>query len=254
MTIWPDISAALTRIADLENVRILLAVESGSRAWGFPSLDSDWDVRFVYVRRDRDRYATLWPGRDVLEATQGDLDFAGWDIVKALRLAEKSNPGILEWLQSPIIYGADPSFVGPLRAIMERFQPRALMYHYASLAHRCHAAYLKQPGPARLKKYLYAIRPIMCVEWMVEHGDRVPPILFDRLRKSVRVDRDVEAEIADLLERKSRGMEGEEGRYPALDRYIVEGIEWARDEAAKADADRQPNRAALDELYRRVIG
>ena len=44
----------LKKIEEQENVKIIMAIESGSRAWGFASPDSDYDVRFIYVRKEED--------------------------------------------------------------------------------------------------------------------------------------------------------------------------------------------------------
>jgi len=108
---WTHIMSELRSIETREDVRILFAIESGSRAWGFASPDSDFDVRFVYVRR-QDWYLSLTPGRDVIELPLvGDDDINGWDIRKALNLALKPNPVLLEWLSSPVQYIWDADIV-----------------------------------------------------------------------------------------------------------------------------------------------
>lgn len=110
----------LQEIEKKENVKILLAVESGSRAWGFESPDSDYDVRFIYVRQKED-YLRLDKIRDVIELPLNDvLDMNGWDLQKALRLLHKSNPTLFEWLASPIVYLETP-FAEELRAIMPKY-------------------------------------------------------------------------------------------------------------------------------------
>ena len=94
----------LKEIEQKENVKIIMAVESGSRAWGFASPDSDYDVRFVYVRRPED-YLRLEKTKDVIEWQLDDvLDINGWDLKKALQLMHDSNPSIFEWCASPIVY------------------------------------------------------------------------------------------------------------------------------------------------------
>ena len=94
----------LREIETTENVRIVYACESGSRAWGFPSADSDYDVRFLYVH-PLEWYLSVDVKRDVIERPlQGGLDISGWDLKKALQLFRKSNPPLLEWLGSPIVY------------------------------------------------------------------------------------------------------------------------------------------------------
>ena len=104
------IRSMLADVEASEDVRICLAVESGSRAWGFPSADSDYDVRFIYVRHP-DSYLSIEDVRDVIERPLTDnIDLSGWDIRKALHLFRKSNPPLLEWLQSPMVYSDRPSF------------------------------------------------------------------------------------------------------------------------------------------------
>lgn len=98
------IEEKLNEIEKNEEVKILLAVESGSRAWGFPSPDSDYDVRFIYLRK-LNEYLKLETIKDVIEWQLDDvLDINGWDIKKVLQLMFKSNPSIIEWLSSPIVY------------------------------------------------------------------------------------------------------------------------------------------------------
>ena len=100
----------LSTIEKRENLTILLAVESGSRAWGFPSPDSDYDVRFFYIR-PREYYLSLEKRRDVVELPFDDvLDISGWDFDKTLRLLRSSNPTLFEWVSSPIIYRKHPAF------------------------------------------------------------------------------------------------------------------------------------------------
>ena len=109
------INQALDHVEADDDVAILLAVESASRAWGFPSSDSDYDVRFVYVRPP-DWYLSidLEARRDVIEYPLKDnIDLSGWDLRKALRLFRKSNPPLLEWLQCPIVYRERCSFAAP---------------------------------------------------------------------------------------------------------------------------------------------
>ena len=87
-----------------EDVRVLYACESGSRAWGFASPDSDYDVRFIYVHRP-DWYLSIVDRRDVIERPIVDeYDLSGWELRKTLRLFRKSNPPLIEWLGSPIVY------------------------------------------------------------------------------------------------------------------------------------------------------
>ena len=167
-----DIHTRLAALAYAHEVDVLFACESGSRAWGIESPDSDFDIRFVYLH-PRDWYLQLHERRDVIERTDGLLDFSGWDVRKALRLAHRSNPALLEWLRSQIVYVRDAR-LDPLFGIMETFSARALMHHYLSLPHRHKKAYWKDGEPVRLKKYLYALRPLFAIAYMHEHGHARP--------------------------------------------------------------------------------
>ncbi len=177
--IAPDKRAAiLSSLADIEqrhDVRVLLACESGSRGWGFSSPDSDYDARFIYVHR-QPWYLTVnestGPGdaqRDVIELPIDDeLDVSGWDLRKALRLVSKSNPTLIEWLRSPIIYQQDHTAVSQLWKAAESFySPLGTWWHYFNMARSNHRGYLRGET-VRTKKYLYVLRPLLACQW-IEH-------------------------------------------------------------------------------------
>ena len=136
------IAERLQSIEEQENIRILHAVESGSRAWGFASPDSDYDVRFIYVR-PRDFYLKLEATRDVLEYPINDLlDINGWDLQKTLRLLHRSNPLVFEWFKSPIVY-KNTHFSGEFISIMENyFLAKSGLYHYLHMAAGNYREYL----------------------------------------------------------------------------------------------------------------
>lgn len=148
------IQEKLCRIEESEHINILLAVESGSRAWGFASLDSDYDVRFVYIRKPED-YLRLDAIRDVIELPIDDvLDINGWDLQKTLRLLYKSNPTLFEWFSSPIIY-QETEFADKFRDLMVRFfSSKKTLHHYISMAEGNYREYLKG-DLVRVKKYFY---------------------------------------------------------------------------------------------------
>jgi hypothetical protein len=130
----------LGKIEQAHNCEILLAVESGSRAWGFPSPDSDNDVRFFF-RRPLKSYLAIDPERDVIETPMdGDWDVNGWDITKALRLMVKGNATVGEWLNSPLIYRENEKsdFSYRLRDLLAvHADPRLSARHYYGLANSC---------------------------------------------------------------------------------------------------------------------
>src|SRR5262245_60699643 len=171
----------LAAAAAEEGVRVLYAAESGSRAWGFPSPDSDFDVRFLYAQ-ERDWYVSLAEERDVIERPLDEhrVDLAGWDIRKALRLLLRSNPALYEWLVSPIVY-ADAPLPAELKAMFEAAAaPRALANHYWSIARSQWRGEIAGRSQVRLKKYFYVVRPLLSLAWVVQHKGP-PPMAFGDL-------------------------------------------------------------------------
>lgn len=172
----------LAWVEQTEHVRILLAVESGSRAWGFASPDSDYDVRFIYVR-PKDDYLRLEKCRDVIELPINEvLDINGWDLHKTLQLLHKSNPTLFEWLSSPIVY-IETDFAAKFRAIMAHyFSSKRGLYHYLSMASGNYSEYLKG-DMVRAKKYFHVLRPVLACRWILDKGTP-PPMLFSELMES----------------------------------------------------------------------
>lgn len=220
----------LSGIESRHRVRILMAVESGSRAWGFASPDSDFDVRFVY-QEPIDRMLRLYPERDVIEqwspyhpdGTGVPIDLVGWSLPKALRLAVASNPQLCEWASGTVTYQADLDFMDQLRLLTDRASPRVLVHHYRGLAKKTVCDYLAGPGEPRGKKYLYAVRSLLAASWMLDHPTpgSAPPVRFDRLRSETPVIGPVDAAIQDLLDWKTGLGETEaHRRFPVLDRWI----------------------------------
>ena len=183
-----EIDKELAAIEHEEGVKILFAIESGSRAWGFPSTDSDYDVRFVYVR-PQDWYLSVFEGRDVIERPiSGLLDINGWDLRKALALLRKSNPALMEWLNSPIVYRNTPC-ADALRALTnEAFLPLASCHHYRSMF-RQHQSRSAGRNKVRIKHYLYSIRPILAARWVITHQSQPPMRFVDLLEAFLPSDR-----------------------------------------------------------------
>jgi predicted nucleotidyltransferase/aspartyl/asparaginyl beta-hydroxylase (cupin superfamily) len=217
----------LDAIERKERCRILFAVESGSRAWGFPSPDSDYDVRFVYARR-APWYLSIYPGRDVVETPiEQEMDVNGWDLRKALHLILKSNAVISEWLETPIVYRRDASAVSRLRRFADRvLNPRALTYHYVHLAQRQVATKLARDQIA-LKRYFYALRPALALRFLRLQAGRPPMHLRDLVARTTLPAGTIRT-IEKLVVAKSRTREmGEGPRIPALDRLISAEIAHA---------------------------
>ena len=201
-------------------VRVLFACESGSRGWGFASPDSDYDVRFLYVH-SLEWYLRVDAQRDVIELPIDDeLDVCGWEWRKALGLLKGANPTLIEWLDSPVVYRQDDATVQALKKLIPHwFSPVRARWHYYSMARKNFRGYL-QGEQVRLKKYFYVLRPLLAVRW-VEAGKGVPPMRFDELLAGSELEMGLRAEIDELLERKQRAGEAENGpRRPLLHAFI----------------------------------
>jgi uncharacterized protein len=247
-----QILARLDDIARAERIRIILAVESGSRAWGFASADSDYDVRFLYVRRVED-YAALTVPRDVIERPlEGEIDLSGWDLRKALSLGLRWNPALVEWLTSPIVYAQAGWEADALRGLFAVPQSRtALIRHYYGLASRQFGRNIDGRAEVNLKKYFYVVRPAAALLWLETRGDETPPMSLPALLDGVALPADVVSAIVDLRARKARGVEAGKGaRIAALDAFCVARMEWARAHLPKTAQGVDPAlRAAAEALF-----
>lgn len=246
------ITGQLTEIERRHGVVILYACESGSRGWGFASRDSDYDVRFIY-HHPRDWYLSVEDKRDVIELPMNDeLDINGWDLRKALRLLRKSNPALLEWLSSPIVYRQDAEFVRRFRLLArEYYFPTACLRHYLHMAKGNHREYL-QSDTVWLKKYLYVLRPVLACLWI--EAERGPvPMRLSSLIEALVDDANLKAAIADLLARKSAGQELDSGpRISAISEFLE--VQLARLGGGLAGRRlRYPDGTVLDEFFRWVL-
>lgn len=199
------IKTKLNEIETMHNVKILYACESGSRAWGFESKNSDYDVRFIY-KRNLSWYLKVDSQRDVIELPIDDeLDINGWDIKKALHLLKKSNPALIEWIHSPIIYKKDEGFYDEFKALSKEFyKPKACFYHYSSMASKNFRGYL-QTDEVRVKKYFYVIRPLLALRW-IEQDFGIVPVEFEKLLITIKDDKLLKI-ISKLLAEKRAGFE-----------------------------------------------
>ena len=223
------IQERLSQIEQRFDVDIILAVESGSRAWGFASPDSDWDVRFLYVHR-KEWYFKVHPGRDVIETgieqhPLGELDINGWELRKSLQLLHKSNPALMEWLQSPLIYRRDQDVMNQYQTHADIFfKPQACFQHYVSMAITNYRQYLQRDS-VRLKKYLYVLRPLFACQWIERYGS-MPPIEFHKLIDELLPSGELRQEIDLLLAKKIAGGESEESApITRLNQFIEAEIE-----------------------------
>lgn len=247
------IRSSLAGIESEDRVRVLLAVESGSRAWGFASADSDYDVRFLYVH-EPEWYLSIETRRDVIERPiEEALDVSGWDLPKALRHFRKSNPPLLEWLQCPLIYVECSSCAARMRACLpEYFSPGASFRHYFHMARNNQRGYLRGDIVWR-KKYLYVLRPLLAMCW-IEAGRGAVPIEFQRLLDAALPEGEVRTAIEALLGAKRSGAELDRAPAdPVLQDYIDREMARLETSPHVARPARVPPVAALDSLFREVL-
>ena len=238
---------ALHKIEETEQVRILLAVESGSRAWGFASPDSDYDVRFIYVRPKND-YLRLEPLRDVIELPLNEvLDVNGWDLQKTLRLLYKSNPTLFEWFSSPIVY-METDFAGRFREIMNRyFSTKRSLYHYIRMAERNYREYLKGEM-VKAKKYFYVLRPVLACRWILQQSTP-PPMLFSELMDS-QVPEEFRPEVERLLDLKIHSPEVKEiPRINSINEYLDASISEIKGILQTMEESKAPDWVELNSLF-----
>jgi predicted nucleotidyltransferase len=246
-----QIKQALRQIESDEKVRIVYACESGSRAWGFPSEDSDYDVRFLYVR-PRDWYLSIDVENkpDTIELPITDiLDISGWDIRKAMQLLRKSNPPLLEWFSSPTIYLEVAQIADRLRAVApECYSPIACAHHYLHMARGNYREYLKN-DPVWQKKYFYILRPLLAIKWIEQRHSPVP-MEFGTLVEQLVTDNNLKCAIEDLVEEKKKGRELDHGpKIPVISEYIESELKRIETQLATLSPSK-PATEKLNETFR----
>jgi hypothetical protein len=247
------IQQELLQLEQKHDIKILLAVESGSRAWGFASADSDWDVRYIYIHR-LDWYLCIDEQKDSQEEIlSNDIDLAGWELKKALRLFRKSNPPLLEWLRSPIIYLEQFSTAAQLRDLSKLyFNPKSCLHHYLHMAEGTYKENL-QKELVRAKKYFYALRPLLACDW-IRTTNTMAPMEFHDLLESQVTDPTVKKEIERLLVRKMAAKERtEDPRIELLNDFIEQKIQFYSDYLQAIPRVEQPDTQLLNELFQHTI-
>lgn len=241
--------------AEVEHgVRVLLAVESGSRAWGFESQNSDYDVRFIYCHPTNYYLSIgLEEQRDVIEYPITDeIDMNGWDIRKALRLFWKSNPVFLEWIQSPIIYIQSGHFSSRVQALVPSvFSLERSFHHYRNMAMTNYRETLRG-DLVPIKKYFYVLRPLLAVRWLERYGTAVP-IEFQKLLHLIETNPDLKNDINNLLLRKRQVPE------IGLEPPVLSINEFIESELKRLESFSHPKHPrgevlpALDEVFRMTL-
>ncbi len=219
-----EIIQRLRAVEKQHNVSILYACESGSRAWGFASPDSDYDVRFFYVHKVCD-YVGLKTMRDVIELPiDGLLDINGWDLRKALALAINGNAIVSEWLKSPVQY-IRTSHADTMEEMVDKHADLSrYCSHYAGLAMSSYCGEVRNKEQVKLKKYLYAMRACLCIQWIRERNT-APPINVDQLIGQLSIDSEMQIKLNELIDAKSKtGELGVGDHIPMFDQFIEETI------------------------------
>lgn len=243
------------------DIKVLYACESGSRAWGFPSKNSDYDVRFIYIHRpnwylsiDHKRDVIEIPGRDSISIPIDELlDVSGWELTKALRLFRKSNPPLLEWLKSSIVYYQSYSTIEKMRIVDNTiFSPASCLYHYLNMAKGNFRDYLQGPE-VKIKKYFYVLRPILAAKW-IEKYNSIPPMEFQALLEDIVPSGKLKGEINTLLTRKIAGEELHlEPRIDVINEFLTGEINHLEQFAKTIQIDIPDPTLLLDELFRDTL-
>jgi hypothetical protein len=226
------INRYLSEIENQHDIRILLACETGSRTWGFPSPDSDFDIRLIYLHK-KDWYLSLNEKKDSIEIMLEDneLDISGWDLRKSLRLLWKSNPPLLERIQSPIIYKSDPEFLGRINEVARTcYSKIATMHHYLSMSIKL-ISDIEGQYEYKLKKLFYALRSSIACLWIIER-EEIPPIEFEIMLRQLNIDHKILSRIRELIQVKACKEESydHKGEYELID-FIKSNIDFAEDQS-----------------------
>ena len=245
------IQEKLNEIEQKENVRILLAVESGSRAWGFASPDSDYDVRFIYVR-PASEYLKLEETKDVIEWQLDEvLDINGWDFKKALIQFRKGNATLFEWSNSPIVYKKSVEWNDIYDVAKIYFSEKASIYHYYGTAKSTYISYL-QADNVKYKKYFYALRPLLACKYIEEYHCP-PPVLFDQLLK-LDLPEELKAAIEHLLEvKKITDEKTLQPQIPVILEFIRNELNVQKEKADTIPDDHTHDWNALNSIFQKII-
>lgn len=247
-----EILEKLAEIEEKENVKVLYAVESGSRAWGVESPDSDYDVRFIYVR-PKDDYLNLQEKRDVIEWQLDEvLDINGWDLKKTLVQFHKGNATLFEWANSPVVYKSTEMWEQVYEVGKQFFSQKVALYHYYGTANSTLMQYL-QGVEVRYKKYIYALRPLLACKY-IEDNHTIPPVKFEKLLKQS-LPGELLEEITEMLEIKAGNEEKDlKPRMPVIQKYIEDEIVRYEQISKAMEDDRVGDWTALNAIFLRVLG
>lgn len=242
----------IREIEEKENVRVLHVIESGSRAWGFASPDSDYDVRFIYVR-NQEFYLSLRNNKDFIDWELNEvLDINGWDLKKALQHFHKSNATLFEWSNSPIVYYTTDAWKQIYDSVAGKyFACKPAMYHYYGTANSNYQKYLCE-DMVKYKKYFYVLRPILACKW-IEEKKCPPPVLFDELLNTV-LEKNRKEAVEDLLAKKVKMSESDTApKIDSINQYIEEKLAYYKALLETMTDDRNPDWDSLEDVFRMIL-
>ena len=234
-------------IEQKEHIKILYAAESGSRSWQVAAPDSDYDIRFVYIRNPKD-YLRIDKVSDVLEIPiEGGWDMNGWDLFKALGLLKKSNPRLFEWFNSPIVYAGQTFSERFKPVLLNYFSPKNTMLYYLHTA-KTKEAHILQTDTVKVKQYLYVLHPLMAARWVLNNGTP-PPVIFRDLMAN-ELSRDIYKDVEILLDKKTHCPEQSVvKRISAIDNYINYEILSLENQISCASDDCSKNWEMLNQFF-----
>ena len=239
----------LKEISREKDITIIHAVESGSRAWGFPSTDSDYDIRVIY-HHSKDWYLSAFQKKDVIEGIfVDDLDVSGWDIGKCLRLMYKGNAALIEWLHSPVVYQSDEPKLELLRRLsVQTFNPKLVFYHYISLAKK---KLLDDKNEYNPKGFLYALRALLCAKWVAEKLS-VPPVAFSNLCDEYLQENTLSEQVSQLIKDKENIKESDTYRV-AAELYCYAKKEYQQLSLVDVLARREMDMDVYDTVFKSIL-
>lgn len=247
-----EVTDKLAEIEVKEHVKVLYAVESGSRAWGVESSDSDYDVRFIYVSRIDD-YLSIQDKRDVVEWQLDEvLDINGWDLKKTLVQFHKGNATLFEWANSPIVYKTTDEWKKIYEISKQFFSVKASLHHYCGTANSTFKQHL-QGDKVKYKKYIYALRPLLACKF-IEECHSIPPVKFKDLCMQALPEK-LSDEIEELLIVKSKSRERDlNPRLPVIQKYVEDEIIRYEQLLMSMQDDRIADWAMLDKVFLEILG
>ncbi len=239
----------LKQIEAKKNVKILYACETGSRAWGFPSPDSDYDIRVIYMH-ERDWYLSLSHKKDTIEQMDGDLDITGWDLKKGLTLLKKSNASLIERFQSPVEYYAAPGFKEDFKKLVESYySPTAVFFHHFSLAKKFREE-IDGKGEFKLKSFFYLVRSLLSCNWIIQ-DKTVLPMHIEGLMKYA--EESVKVRLRELIELKAGvGEKYFHTNEPILNEWILEKLNQIEASGQKPGVNRN-SMVLLNEFFLKML-